>query len=145
MPIDLTPITLASSVKSSEVRQESEAVQHYLWAIGVQLDVREFDDWPAFRKALQHGELQMFRYAWYADYPDPDNFLYPLFHSQSQTNYFRYSNPVVDELLNNARRETDDRSVLNHAPPKSGREPVAAGRRGLGSRQCQAVACRGAP
>ena len=50
----------------------------------------------------------MFRYAWYADYPDPDNFLYPLFHSQSQTNYFHYRNPTVDQLLDDARRETDD-------------------------------------
>jgi oligopeptide transport system substrate-binding protein len=124
---DLTPITLASSVKSSEVRQESEAVQRYLAAIGVQLDLRDFDDWPTFRAALERGELQMFRRAWYADYPDPDNFLYPLFHSQSQANYFRYVNPVVDELLDNARRETNDlrrvklyreaeQIILNDAP-----------------------------
>jgi len=50
----------------------------------------------------------MFRYGWYADYPDPDSFLYSLFHSQSQTNYFHYRNPEVDQLLDDARRETDD-------------------------------------
>jgi peptide/nickel transport system substrate-binding protein/oligopeptide transport system substrate-binding protein len=105
---DLAPVTLASSVKSEEVRQESRSVQQYLAAIGVQVDLKEFDDWPTFREALEHGELQMFRYGWYADYPDPDNFLYPLFHSQSPTNYFHYRNPTVDDLLDKARRETND-------------------------------------
>jgi oligopeptide transport system substrate-binding protein len=104
----LAPVTLASSVKSGEVRRESQAVQQYLTAIGAQLDLKEFDDWPTFREALELGELQMFRYARYADYPDPDNFLYPLFHSQSQTNYFRYRNSTVDDLLDEARRETND-------------------------------------
>jgi oligopeptide transport system substrate-binding protein len=104
----LEPVTLASVGKSAEARQESQAVQQYLAAIGVQVDLREFDDWPTFRKALALGELQMFRYAWYADNPDPDNFLYPLFHSQSQENLFRYRNHTVDDLLDKARRETND-------------------------------------
>ena len=104
----LAPVTLATSVKSEEVRQESRFVQQYLAAVGVQVDLQEFDDWPTFRKALERGELQLFRYAWYADYPDPDNFLYPLFHSQSPGNFFHYRNPTVDDLLDEARRETND-------------------------------------
>jgi oligopeptide transport system substrate-binding protein len=104
----LEPVALASVGKSAEARQESQAVQQYLAAIGVQVDVQEFNDWPTFRKALKLGELQMFRYGWYADNPDPDNFLYPLFHSQSQENNFRYRNPRVDDLLDKARRETND-------------------------------------
>jgi peptide/nickel transport system substrate-binding protein/oligopeptide transport system substrate-binding protein len=123
----LAPVTLASSLKSTEVRQESRAVQQYLEAIGVQVELKEFDDWPTFEQALQQGETQMFRYGWYADYPDPDSFLYSLFHSQSQTNYFQYRNPVVDRLLDDARRETDDlrraelyreaeQRILNDAP-----------------------------
>jgi peptide/nickel transport system substrate-binding protein len=105
---NLAPVMLASAGKSADVRQESEAVQQYLAAIGIQVDLQEFDDWPTFRKALERGELQMFRYAWSADYPDPDNFLYPLFHSHSQTNYFRYRNPTVDDLLDQGRREVSD-------------------------------------
>jgi oligopeptide transport system substrate-binding protein len=49
----------------------------------------------------------MYYAAWYADYPDPDNFLYVLFHSQSKTNRMGYRNAEVDELLERARRETD--------------------------------------
>jgi peptide/nickel transport system substrate-binding protein len=123
----LTPVTIGSTLKSTETRQESEAVQQYLTNIGVQAELGGFEDWPAFQRALEAGETQIFRYAWYADYPDPDNFLYPLFHSQSANNYFRYRNSTVDELLDEARRETDDlrrvklyreaeQLILNDAP-----------------------------
>ncbi len=105
---NLSPITWASSVKSAVSRQDYEAVRQSLASIGAELELREFDNWPSFQHALQRGELQMFRYAWYADYPDADNFLYSLFHSQSADNYFHYRNPAVDRLLDDARRETND-------------------------------------
>jgi peptide/nickel transport system substrate-binding protein/oligopeptide transport system substrate-binding protein len=123
----LTPTTISSTLKSTEIRQECEAVRQYLKNIGVEAELGEFEDWPAFQRALEQGETQLFRYAWYADYPDPDGFLYPLFHSQSANNYFRYRNPTVDGLLDEARRETDDlrrvklyreaeQLILNDAP-----------------------------
>ena len=51
----------------------------------------------------------MFRYAWYADVPDPDNFLYILFHSKSPDNVTSYRNAHVDYLLSQAQREFDTR------------------------------------
>ena len=42
-----------------------------------------------------------------ADFPDPDNFLFTLFHSQSPNNVGNYQNPEVDRLLELARREND--------------------------------------
>jgi oligopeptide transport system substrate-binding protein len=124
---DSPVVTIASSVKSTISRQDYEAVQQFMANVGTQVESREFDSWPAFQQAMQRGELQMFRYAWFADYPDPDNFLYPLFYSQSADNYFRYHNPEVDRLLDDARRETDDlhrvklyrkaeQLILNDAP-----------------------------
>jgi oligopeptide transport system substrate-binding protein len=123
----LTPITISSTLKSTEIRQECEAVRQYLKNIGVEAELGEFEDWPAFQRALKQGETQLFRYAWYADYPDPDAFFYPLFHSQSASNYFRYRNPTVDGLLDEGRREIDDlrrvklyreaeQLILNDAP-----------------------------
>lgn len=104
----LPPVTLSTGAKLAEVRREFQVVQQSMAAVGVQVDLKEFEDWPTFRQMLQQGDFEVFRYLWSADYPDPDNFLYPLFHSQSQTNYFRYRNPVVDKLLEDARREIDD-------------------------------------
>jgi peptide/nickel transport system substrate-binding protein/oligopeptide transport system substrate-binding protein len=105
---DLAPVTLSTSAKSAEVRAESQIIQHGLAVIGVHADFQQFNDWPTFQGALEQGDVQLFRYSWYADYPDADNFLYPLFHSAGQRNYFRYRNPAVDKLLDDARRKTDD-------------------------------------
>ncbi|MGE5372351.1 MAG: ABC transporter substrate-binding protein [Solirubrobacterales bacterium] len=64
--------------------------------------------WPVYAKKLTQGELGFYRIGWEADYPDPDAFLYPLFHSRMRgvTNYTGYSNPRVDKLLDAARAQT---------------------------------------
>jgi peptide/nickel transport system substrate-binding protein len=49
----------------------------------------------------------MFLYSWNADAPDPDNFLFLLFHSRSPRNYTGYANPTVDDLLMAARNDRD--------------------------------------
>jgi peptide/nickel transport system substrate-binding protein len=124
---NLTPVTLSIAAKSAEARAETQIIQHYLAVLDVQVDVQESNDWPSFRGALEQGDVQLFRYTWNADYPDPDYFLYPLFHSAGQRNYYRYHNPAVDKLLDDARRETDDlrrvdlyrqaeQLILNDAP-----------------------------
>jgi oligopeptide transport system substrate-binding protein len=102
---DFMSVMLASSRKR---REEAQLIQQALAAIGIQLEFQQFEDWTTYQPALQRGDVQLFTLTWYADYPDPDNFLYPLFHSQSQTNYFRYRNASVDELLEEARRQTGD-------------------------------------
>ena len=48
---------------------------------------------------------------WYADYPDAENFLYPLLHSANKGvggNVSFYSNPQFDSLVSAARREQDE-------------------------------------
>ena len=57
---------------------------------------------------LEQGKLPMFRLVWYADIPDPDNFLSPLLHSTSPTNRTFYRNPLVDQLLEQARKAFDE-------------------------------------
>src|SRR5206468_919181 len=75
--------------------------------VGIQAEFKYLTDWPAFSRALTEGRLPVFLYAWFADVPDPDNFLTKLFHSKSPHNYARYHNPVVDELLATARTSPD--------------------------------------
>ncbi len=64
-------------------------------------------EFATFLKDLHKGRFQMFDIGWIADYPDPENFLDILFHSESSNNHTHYSNPEVDELLMQARVETD--------------------------------------
>ena len=55
--------------------------------------------------SLASAEAQFFDFGWVGDYPDPQNFLDILFHSQSINNYGRYTNAEVDRLLEQARTE----------------------------------------
>jgi oligopeptide transport system substrate-binding protein len=93
--------------KAESTKAELAAYQRYLAELGVQLDIHFIDEWTRYTEMLQRGELQMFRYAWYADLPDPDNFFFPLLYSTGQPNYMRYHNRQVDRLLERAREELD--------------------------------------
>jgi peptide/nickel transport system substrate-binding protein/oligopeptide transport system substrate-binding protein len=93
--------------KAESTKAELAAYRRYLAELGVKLDIHFIDQWTRYTEMLQRGELQMFRYAWYADFPDPDNFFFPLLHSAGQPNYMRYQNPQVDRLLERAREELD--------------------------------------
>jgi oligopeptide transport system substrate-binding protein len=96
-----------SSVTNEAIQREHELIRRALGAVGARVEFKYLTDWPAFSKALGDGKLPVFLYAWFADVPDPDNFLTKLFHSRSPRNYMRYQNPVVDELLGAARAAHD--------------------------------------
>jgi peptide/nickel transport system substrate-binding protein len=98
-------VQLWSVSKADSTKAELAAYQQYLAELGVQVEIHFAPDWPTYQKMLEHGELPMFRLSWYADIPDPDNFLFPLLHSTSRTNRTFYRNPLVDQLLEQAQRE----------------------------------------
>ena len=103
----LPPITIWSSVKSERVLREHEQIGRDLAAVGIKAEFQYQTDWPTFLKMLSERRAPAFLHAWFADVPDPDNFLHLLFHSQSPRNYMGYSNPNVDQLLSQARVEPD--------------------------------------
>jgi peptide/nickel transport system substrate-binding protein/oligopeptide transport system substrate-binding protein len=103
----LPPLTVWSSVKLEALALEFEMVRRDLQAVGIRLEVSYLTDWPQFSRMLDERRLPIFLYAWYADVPDPDNFLTKLFHSRGPRNFFAYANPVVDELLQQAHGERD--------------------------------------
>ena len=58
---------------------------------------------------MDESSATFFRMAWILDYPEAENFLYPLFHSKylgSDGNYARLNNPAIDALLDEARSRT---------------------------------------
>ncbi len=75
---------------------------------GIEMEVRAYENFGAFMAALDEENLPMFGYGWVADYPDPENFLRVLFHSESAENNMNYANPEVDALLEEAAVERDD-------------------------------------
>jgi peptide/nickel transport system substrate-binding protein/oligopeptide transport system substrate-binding protein len=103
----LPPIGIWSSVRREDVVREHEQIQRQLAAAGIPAEVHYLTDWPAFSKLLDEGKLPVFMYGWYADVPDPDNFLFKLFHSRGARNFFGYANPVVDDALVRARSEQE--------------------------------------
>lgn len=100
-------IELWTAAKHDSVRRELEAYKRYLAQVGIDVDIRVAENWKAFVAAIGDGRAGMYYAAWYADYPDPDNFFFPLVHSQSPTNRMRFSDPQVDRLIEQARGEID--------------------------------------
>ncbi len=96
---------LWSSVKPPDIEREHNAIKKYLADVGIQLELQYNTNWPSFNSQVYEGKFPIFRYGWVADVPEPDNFLYRLFHSQSRNNMTRYQNPQVDRLLDRARAE----------------------------------------
>jgi oligopeptide transport system substrate-binding protein len=75
--------------------------------LGVKVEIQQ-TEFATFLKDLNRRRFQMFDIGWIADYPDPENFLDILFHSESHNNHTNYSSPEVDRLLELARTESDE-------------------------------------
>ena len=69
--------------------------------------------WSDYMSDLEAGQLPIFVLSWVADGPDPVSFLRALFHSDSPDNYGRFSDPEVDELLDEAVVETDSEERID--------------------------------
>jgi peptide/nickel transport system substrate-binding protein/oligopeptide transport system substrate-binding protein len=100
----LGPLVIWSSVK---LEREHEMIIQYLAAVGVRAEFKYVTQWPQFNRMLTSGQFPVFQYAWSADVPDPDNFLFKLFHSKSPRNYTGYAEAQLDGLLVQARNEAD--------------------------------------
>jgi oligopeptide transport system substrate-binding protein len=102
----LDPIVFGINIGSGH-EMVAEAVQADLAEIGIEVEI-EGMEWGAALEAFQKGEIGFHRLGWLADYPTMDNFLYPLFHSESADNYCQYNNPEVDRMLIEARSTRDE-------------------------------------
>ncbi len=120
-------IELWTVSKSVRVREQLEAYQRYLAEIGVQVELKLAENWKDFISRIKQNQAGMFYAAWYADFPDPDNFLYTLCHSKSRVNRTGYKNAKIDKMLDEARSEVDymkrarqyreiERHVMEDAP-----------------------------
>ncbi len=113
---DLPEITLNISGSGGGVPAIVESmIESYKTNLGVEIAVEQ-TPWPDFLADLNQPNppYQMYQLGWIADYPDPQNFLEILFHTESAQNHGGYSNPDVDALLDQARitQDVEERQAL---------------------------------
>ena len=88
----------------------AETLQGYLALSGIRVKIVQRES-AAAREAARKGQTDLFVKDWYADYPDAENFLYPLLHSANKGvggNVSYFSNTQFDSLVSRARREQDE-------------------------------------
>lgn len=83
-----------------------ESIAAQLAELGIKVQLQPVE-WNYYKKQLENMSLSCFRLEWTADYPDPDSFLYGMFHSSKagMGNYFNYHNSQVDKILEASREE----------------------------------------
>ena len=119
-PSDFDPRAAKRLLESSSYRgaenlppirsYSSDDAIHWAWEehLGLEVEavsVYEYSDWL---ERMDNKEFGVFTWVWCADYPDPQNFLDFLFHSDSHLNRFNYTNETVDRLLSEAAVESED-------------------------------------
>ena len=95
------PTARFSGSKSAFAMSELNFVRESWNQLGISVEVKFITDWAEFGVYIKSDAAQIYRYAWFADMPDPDSFLYPLFATDSPVNFAQYQNRKVDQLLLN--------------------------------------------
>lgn len=88
----------------------AETLQAYLKSANIRVKIVQRES-AAAREAARNGQADLFLKDWYADYPDAENFLYPLLHSASLGvggNVSFFQNPEFDRIVSASRRELDE-------------------------------------
>jgi oligopeptide transport system substrate-binding protein len=88
------------------------AIQEQLKPLGIEVSMINTDGATHFGFLEQHGDFDVARAGWIADYKDPQNFL-DLCKTGAGNNYAEYSNPVVDDLLAKAAGSANPEDRMN--------------------------------
>jgi len=122
------PELLIASVSHSDLaKKELQLFSENMEKIGIRVNPLFVENWELFKKGIEEGQYPLYRYAYYADIPDPEDFLPDLVETAAAHNFTGFSDPEVDSLLERARAEIDpvkrmslyreaERKVLD-APP----------------------------
>jgi ABC-type transport system substrate-binding protein len=92
-------LEVASAVQSPVAKAELEFIASCWSQLGINLVPKFIPKWTEFERHVKSAALQVYRYVWFADIPDPDSILQPLFGSDSNVNYMHYRNDTVDQML----------------------------------------------
>jgi oligopeptide transport system substrate-binding protein len=101
------PLKLEIRSNTSENHKNTAiAIQEQLKPLGVEVTYLNTDTKTHYGHLEQHGDFDVARAGWIADYKDPENFL-ALCKTGAGNNYSEYSNKAYDDLLAAAAAESD--------------------------------------
>jgi oligopeptide transport system substrate-binding protein len=94
-------------------RQFVGLIQKEMEAIGVRLESRAWRP-NVWQDRVDHGQFQFIRYGWFADYPDPENFVFLLYgpNRRPGPNCAAYDNPEYNRLFEQMRAMDDSPARL---------------------------------
>lgn len=96
-------IKLSYPTYMSQIQEQAEAIAADLAKVGIKVQLDPLER-AVMWENYKGKKLQMFLY-WWDDAPEPDRYVYSLFHSTSRPYY--YKNATVDELLDKGRTVLD--------------------------------------
>jgi len=101
------PLQMEIRYNTSENHKNTAvAIQEQLKPLGIDVTLLNTDTKTHYANLENHGEFDVARAGWIADYKDPENFL-ALCKTGAGNNYSQYSNPDFDADLAKAAAETD--------------------------------------
>lgn len=100
-------VEIVSGSRSAFATAELNFIQKSWALLGIPVNIKFITNWEEFKNYLRSDAVQIYRYAWFADIPDPDSFLYPLFSSDSPANFMRFKDSQVDKMIAAARGIVD--------------------------------------
>jgi ABC-type transport system substrate-binding protein len=100
-------LEIVSAIKSPISEAELEMVQKAWAKLGITTKIKYITDWKQFEEYIASDAVQLYRYAWFAEMPDPDSMLAPLFESGATANYGKFQDEETDRMLAAARSVTD--------------------------------------
>lgn len=103
---------LAYPTYMTQIQEQAEIIASDLGKVGIRVTLEPFERAVMWEK-YKAGEHMMFIY-WWDDAPEPDRYMYALFHSKSRDYYSSY--PEIDALLDKGRTvlDRDERAKVYH-------------------------------
>ena len=89
----------------------AQKIQIYLAQVGINVELHGIE-WMELLELISQAELPFFKLRWTADTPDPTDYLYALYHSESIHNYTHYNNATIHGLLEQAWETIDETEFI---------------------------------
>lgn len=109
-------LTFDTSDTSAQGRLRFEFFTRAWRQIGIDVGI-EATNYNQFQEKVRNGAYQIFMWGWFADYPDPENFLFLLWSEMGRStgggpNTANFSSPRYDELYLSMKARTNDAARL---------------------------------